>query len=150
MELVSRIREAFPDPGWPADKLATLDADYSCFDTKYVRDHYQGSRWSELTAKELGWMSQDGWAFNDEAMLYFLPAWMIDDLLRDHDHLAQHKLGRHLEQRRRYICDHTTREQQEVILDFFVFTCPGRDEFSEPAVLISELFERSGRVDERT
>jgi hypothetical protein len=74
---------------------------------------------------------------------------MIDDLERGHDHTAMHKLGGHLDTHSRYLTEHTTREQREVILDFFLHIYPEREYFNEPEALVASLFGVTGRVDAR-
>ena len=82
--LLTKLRAAFPDPVWPRDKLAHTGYE---LEGRYIEEHYQGKRWTELTPEELGWTSQDAWAFTDEALAFFLPAFMNDDLVNSWEHL---------------------------------------------------------------
>lgn len=78
-DLLRRIREVFPDPVWPKHQLAAYE-DSGDLDCRYIAEHYQGKRWTEIADEELGWMSQDSWAFSQEARQFFFPAWLAYDV----------------------------------------------------------------------
>lgn len=78
-EIVASIHKEFPAQIWPKDKLAA-NKECGCLDCQYIIEHFQGKAWDELSEQELGWMSQDSWAFSDEAVLFFLPAWLVCDV----------------------------------------------------------------------
>lgn len=143
--LIARVRAAFPDPGWAAEEDPD-DGAPMCLDRKYIKEHYHNKRWCEISSHELGWMSQDGWAFSEGELLYFLPAWIIDDLQRGWDHLA--KLQGYLDEARDRIVQDFTDEQQAVLLEVLLLEFPEKEPLS-PDRLIGRLLETQGKSDGR-
>jgi hypothetical protein len=117
--LSARIRAAFPDPGWPKEKEAS-DAGDGDLDREFIREHFEGSKWRDLTTHELGWMSQDGWAFTTEALVYFLPAWLLDDLENDGCHIE--RLASYYARQSDLLLRSLNHEQKRVLLEFLEAT----------------------------
>lgn len=76
LDLARRVREVFPDPGWPANRRVS-EGPKGDLDVDYVDEHFMGKRWQEITDDELGWTAQDSWAFSNESLAYFLPAYIV-------------------------------------------------------------------------
>lgn len=146
-ELLERVKAAFPDPGWPIDEPATYGDPTGCFDSEYIRDHYQGRRWCEMTHEELQWMSQDGWAFSSKALLYFLPAFIYADIVHDWEHLE--RLSHWINEIRETLVTEYSEEQRSILLEVLLITFPERDYFRHPTELIDQLLSLKGRLDQR-
>jgi hypothetical protein len=76
LALAQRVREGFPDPGWPADRRVS-GGPKEDLDVEYVDEHFMGKRWQEITGHALVWTAEDSWAFSDEGLAYFLPAFLV-------------------------------------------------------------------------
>lgn len=143
--LIERIREHFPDTPWPANKQAHIgpEGDLDC---DYVRDHFQGKRWSEISAEELGNMYLDCWAFTDEALRYFLPAWILKSLNEGVPHLGC--VGSYLDTQWEAVCLTSTAGQKEIILEVLLHSFPSRG-WPSPDHLIAALLREKGLEDQR-
>lgn len=76
MELVARIRRAFPDDPWPKEKHPPCEG----VEEEIFQEQFCGRRWHEVDALWLFTLSIFGWVFTPEALAFFLPAYMVEDL----------------------------------------------------------------------
>src|SRR5688500_9987746 len=78
LALAARISASFPAKPLPSafNLVNSGNPNSGDLDEEYIVQHYRGKSWTDITVDELSYAGMDSWAFSEEALAYFLPAFL--------------------------------------------------------------------------